>query len=104
MPPPPLVDLSRMSTPTTNAACQAKHPTGGPDGWKCFMAQYVAPYTSTPLFFAEGMYDSWQMGNVLDLGCGRPTPEKTCSTAALAAFFEYATYPAPTERAPHFPS
>ena len=35
------------------------------------------------------MYDSWQMGNVLELGCGSPTPERTCSAPALAAFYAY---------------
>ena len=53
------------------------------------MAQYVAPFVATPLFVAEGMYDSWQLGNVLKLGCGAPTPQKTCDVAQLAAFYRY---------------
>lgn len=81
--------LFNMSKPTTNTACQKANAPTSPDGWKCFMAQYVVPYIKSPLFIAEGMYDSWQLGNVLQLPCGHPTPEKTCNADELAGFLDY---------------
>ena len=75
---------------STNAACAAAHARDAPaDAWRCFMAQYVLDYVRTPVFLAEGKYDSWQLNNVLQLGCGSPTPETTCDAARLQAFFAY---------------
>ena len=75
---------------STNAACAAAHARDAPaDAWRCFMAQYVLDYVRTPVFLAEGKYDSWQLNNVLQLGCGSPTPETTCGAARLQAFFAY---------------
>eukprot|EP00928_Gymnodinium_smaydae_P045833 TRINITY_DN30507_c0_g1_i1.p1 TRINITY_DN30507_c0_g1~~TRINITY_DN30507_c0_g1_i1.p1 ORF type:complete len:419 (-),score=38.08 TRINITY_DN30507_c0_g1_i1:94-1314(-) len=80
--------LFNMATPSTNEECMTA--LGGTDLlWKCFMAQYVEPYVHTPLFIVEGMYDSWQINNILLLGCGNPTPEDTCDRLQLDAFFEY---------------
>jgi hypothetical protein len=69
--------LFNMSQSVTNSDCQAA--LGTRLGWKCFMAQYVFDFIQTPVFIAEGMYDSWQLGNVLNLGCGSPTPQKSCT-------------------------
>ena len=81
-----LFNMANVSE-NTNAACAADQAAG--HEWRCFMAQYVFPYLSTPIFLAEGKYDSWQLGHVLELGCGSPTPEKTCDAAQLNAFFGY---------------
>ena len=56
---------------------------------KCFMAEHVFESIMTPIFVAEGMYDSWQVNNILELGCGNPTPEQSCDNNQLAAFFAY---------------
>jgi hypothetical protein len=45
------------------------------------------------------MYDSWQLGNVLVLGCGHPTPAKTCNAHQLEAFQAYVL----ESPVPHFP-
>lgn len=79
--------LFEMAAPATNAACQKAHT--GKDAWMCFFAQHVAPHIAAPLFIAEGMYDSWHMGNILKLGCGNPTPQETCDEEQIQAFYDY---------------
>lgn len=84
--------LFNMSKSTTNAACMSALGEGEGAGalWKCFFAQYVFAHITTPVFIAEGMYDSWQLGNILKLGCGNPTPQKSCKTQSqLDAFAQY---------------
>lgn len=79
--------LFNMSKAHTDVTCLAAYSEA--DAWHCMMAQYAAPHVSARLFMAEGMYDSWQLGNVLSLGCGNPTPEKSCDAKQLQAFFDY---------------
>ena len=80
--------LFNLSAPATDATCTDASKANG-TAWRCMMAQYTVPYVTTPLFMAEGMYDSWQLPSILWLGCGKPTPEKSCNAAQLAAFMEY---------------
>jgi hypothetical protein len=79
--------LFNLSAPQTDKTCL--HALSESDGWQCMMAQYTVPYVTTPLFIAEGMYDSWQLPSILWLGCGQPTPEKSCNPKQLQAFLEY---------------
>ena len=37
--------------------------------WRCFMAQYAAPFLTTPAFFAQDLADSWQLSNIYQLPC-----------------------------------
>ena len=52
-----------------NQGCIAHYtPLGTP--WKCIFAQYVLPFIKTPLFIAQNLYDSYQLGHILTLdGC-----------------------------------
>jgi hypothetical protein len=45
---------------SVDAGCVA-HYAGSGEEWKCFMAQYTAPFITTPAFFAQDLDDSWQM-------------------------------------------
>lgn len=49
--------------------CIAAHNVTG-DGWKCFFAQWTAPFIKTPTFGLQSQYDSWQGGgnNVSQFG------------------------------------
>ena len=51
-------------------ACLAKHSASPTD---CLFAQHTAPMLKTPFFGLEGQYDSWQIGNILELKCDRST-------------------------------
>eukprot|EP01043_Picozoa_sp_COSAG02_P007227 COSAG02_NODE_214_length_28689_cov_34.895523_1_plen_161_part_00 len=39
-------------------ACLGRY--GSSEPWKCFFAQYVAPYVQSPLFALQSMYDAYQ--------------------------------------------
>ena len=79
--------LFNLSAPQTDKTCQTA--LSEPNGWRCMMAQYTVPFVTTPLFMAEGMYDSWQLPSILWLKCGKPTPEKSCNAKQLEAFLEF---------------
>jgi len=79
--------LYDMAAPVTHAACHDAHK--GADAWMCFFAQHIIPHIATPVFIAEGLYDSWQMDNILQLGCGNPTPQETCDPEQMDAFYAY---------------
>lgn len=51
---------AQNTTPSVDAGCVA-HYGGTGEEWKCFMAQYTAPFITTPAFFAQDLDDSWQM-------------------------------------------
>jgi hypothetical protein len=60
--------------------------------WKCIFAQYALPFVESSVFIAEGVYDSWQLNNILQLGCagyGKAVNATTCSPAQLQAFQAY---------------
>ncbi|XP_062512571.1 uncharacterized protein LOC134188416 [Corticium candelabrum] len=40
--------------------------------WQCFMAQYTYPYIKTPIFVFNAEYDTWQLQNILQVGCKAP--------------------------------
>jgi hypothetical protein len=42
--------------------CLAQWPVS--EGWRCFMAQYVAPFIQTPLFMIQSYHDSYQVGAI----------------------------------------
>ena len=47
------VAATQNVTPNLNAGCLAKYPPG--EAWRCFMAQYAAPFLTTPTFFAQDL-------------------------------------------------
>ena len=57
------------------------------DGWQCFMAQYTYPYIQTPIFVLNSLYDTWQLGNILQLGCNPPD----CNNTRMLEFFAWRT-------------
>jgi len=73
----------------TNSACvTALRPSG--EDWKCIFAQYVAPFIKSELFVMQNLYDSWQINNILKIGCsGYGKPMTGCSTAQMAALQQY---------------
>lgn len=50
--------------------------------WECFFAEANLPYITTPLFATQDMVDSWQMPNILQLGCN---PNTNCNAAQIQA-------------------
>lgn len=78
------------SSAMTNQACIAHYtPLGTP--WKCIFAQYVLPFIKTPLFIAQNLYDSYQLGHILGLG-GCSTYGKdlsACPNTTVAAVQAY---------------
>ena len=69
-----------------DAGCAAAHAATN-DTWKCFFAEANLPYITTPLFVTQDLVDSWQMANVLALGCNpnAASGAGACSAAQLAA-------------------
>ena len=63
--------------------------------WRCIFAQYTLPHIKTPFFVAEGAYDSWQLGNLLQLPCRTCAEDgkaDCCGNSTFtAAFLEYGT-------------
>lgn len=53
----------------------------GNDSWQCFMAQYTYPHIMTPMFVLNSEYDTWQLANILQLGCLPPKCNETQMTA-----------------------
>ena len=74
-----------MSTLQTDAGCLAAHP--GDDAWRCFLAQEVLPFVTSPVFATQDLVDSWQMANIYRLPCiGNLS---ACTPAELAAMQQY---------------
>eukprot|EP01105_Mastigella_eilhardi_P014409 TRINITY_DN3284_c0_g1_i3.p1 TRINITY_DN3284_c0_g1~~TRINITY_DN3284_c0_g1_i3.p1 ORF type:complete len:378 (+),score=74.80 TRINITY_DN3284_c0_g1_i3:95-1135(+) len=59
--------------------------------WKCFFPQYVLPLMDTPrvrFFLPQSMADTWQVQNILQLGC-EPNVQGDCTKQQLAAFNDF---------------
>jgi len=37
--------------------------------WHCFMAPYILPHITTPLFIVQALYDAWQTEYIVNLNC-----------------------------------
>jgi len=77
------------SSSGTNQACVDFYKKTGED-WKCIFAQYVAPFITSELFVMQNLYDSWQINNILKIGCsGYNKPMTSCSAAQMTALESY---------------
>lgn len=47
--------------------CVEKMP--GKDLWKCIFPQYFLRYVKSKIFIVNPLYDSWQLGNIWEIGC-----------------------------------
>lgn len=83
------VSQAQNVTPSVDAGCVAHYPPD--EAWKCFMAQYTAPYLSTPTFFAQDLDDSWQMQNIYQLPCSPFAGKGNCNATELALVDAYYT-------------
>lgn len=73
----------------TNQACVAHYRPSGEE-WRCIFAEYVAPFITSELFAMQNLYDSWQMANILRVGCsGYNKPLDDCNAAQMAAVQAY---------------
>ena len=72
---------------SVNSACAAFYPQS--EQWKCFMAQYVAPFIQTPLFLAQDTMDSWQMTNIFQLPCNPYHGQGNCNASELEMVRQY---------------
>ena len=82
------VSQAQNVTPAVDAGCvQHYSPLG--EEWKCFMAQYTAPFVSTPTFFAQDLDDSWQMSNIYQLPCNPYAGKGNCNATELALVDSY---------------
>jgi len=59
--------------------------------WKCLLAQHTYSFIKTPLFLLQAKYDSWQIQNILQLGCLGWVEVPRCTGAELDAFMEFGT-------------
>ena len=58
--------------------------------WRCAVAQYVFPFIQSSIFIFQNLYDSWQINNILRIGCsGYNKPMTSCSAAQMAALEAY---------------
>ena len=57
------------------------------DSWKCLFPQYLLPHVRSPLFIVNPLYDSWQLGNILKVGC--VSRLENCSDDEQAAIKKY---------------
>merc|ERR1712008_257699 len=72
-----------------NQACITHYLPQGEE-WRCMFAQYVMPFIQSPLFIAQNLYDSWQLTNILKVGCGGYGQSLgDCSRAQMAAVHAY---------------
>lgn len=77
------------STGGTNQACVADKKASGED-WKCIFAEHVTPYIKSEMFVMQNLYDSWQVNNILKIGCsGYNQPMTGCNPAQMAALEKY---------------
>mmetsp|Transcript_58567 Transcript_58567/g.66786 ORF Transcript_58567/g.66786 Transcript_58567/m.66786 type:complete len:405 (+) Transcript_58567:57-1271(+) len=67
-----------------NSGCMEKF-SSPDDAWKCIFPQYFVHEMETPVFPVQSQYDSWQLGNILRIGC---TPEN-CKGDELKAALAY---------------
>jgi hypothetical protein len=76
------------TTPSVDSTCVAAYPPE--QVWRCFFAQYTAPFLSTPAFFAQDLADSWQMQNIFLLPCS-PSAGKpgNCNASEVALLQTY---------------
>ena len=65
-----------------NQDCIKANPT---EEWKCFFAQYTEPHIKPPFFGYNSQYDTWQLGNILELPC---TPPK-CTEDLMKSFEKF---------------
>jgi ribosome maturation protein SDO1 len=73
--------IANISAIVSDVGCMAAHPS---DSWRCMMSEFVFPHITSSLHMIQSSYDSFQLGNVLQLDC--IPSEKSCSSADLAAF------------------
>lgn len=73
----------------TNQDCIAHYtPLGTPE--KCIFAQYVFPFIKSSIFVMQNLYDSWQVNNILRIGCaGYNKPMDSCNAAQMSALEAY---------------
>jgi hypothetical protein len=72
---------------SVDAGCIAAYAPA--EQWRCFMAEYTAPFLATPCFFAQDLDDSWQMTNIFDLGCSPYHGPGDCNAAQLSNVTQY---------------
>lgn len=66
---------------TLHPACVAA--TAAADRWQCLFAQYVWPFIETPVFVMNSLYDTAQLGLILQLGC-TPSPPVGAADPSVA--------------------
>jgi hypothetical protein len=53
-------------------------------------AQYVFPFIKSSIFVFQNLYDSWQINNILKIGCsGYNQPMTSCSATQMDALEKY---------------
>jgi O-palmitoleoyl-L-serine hydrolase len=72
---------------SVNDGCLAAYPDPAQQ-WRCFMAQFVLEHITTPMFMTQDGVDTWQMANILGLGCS-PWVAGSCNATQLAWMAAY---------------
>ena len=81
-----VAETMNVST-SVNNACVSFYPPE--EQWRCFMAQYVAPFVTTPMFLAQDTMDSWQMTNIYQLPCNPYHGSGNCNASELDLVRQY---------------
>ena len=77
------------SSSGTNQACVDAKKASGED-WKCIFAEHVTPYIQSEMFVMQNLYDSWQINNILKIGCSGYNKDLTsCSATQMTALEKY---------------
>ena len=86
-----VAEMQNVTSPSgnLNQGCLAAYP--GALAWKCFMAQYAAPFVQTPFFAVNSVYDAWQASNILAVEGDCIHDPSKCDTSDLAAMEELRT-------------
>jgi hypothetical protein len=72
---------------SVDASCIAAYAPA--EQWRCFLAQYTAPFLSTPAFFAQDLDDSWQQTNIFQLPCQPYAGTGNCDAAQMVLVDQY---------------
>ena len=64
-----LQNISLASIAKCSLHYKALSVEGEDQSWKCFLAQYLLPFISTPLFIVNSLTDSWQVNKIMGLKC-----------------------------------
>lgn len=68
-----------------NQNCVSSHSKN--EQWKCLFPQYSVKHVKSDLYIVNSLYDSWQIGNILGIGCSSHVED--CSEEDLESIMKF---------------